>query len=61
MYHYLPEYFPDYFAQYIHINLYIHKSVFACGFGVLMGFCIIYLARVYSGEINFNAKKKLPY
>jgi hypothetical protein len=54
-------YLQDYFSQYIHVNFYIHKSVLACCVGIMMGIFIIYLARIYSGEIKFNDKKKLLY
>ena len=54
-------YLQDYFSQYIHVNFYVHKSVLACCVGIMMGIFIIYLARIYSGEIKFNDKKKLLY
>ena len=60
-YDYMSNYFPYYLSQYIHIDFYIHKSVLACFAGIIIGNGVVYLVRIYSGEIKFNDKKKLPY
>ena len=54
-------YLHDYFSQYIHVDFYIHKSILACFSGIIIGNVVIYLVRIYSGEIKFNDKKKLLY
>jgi hypothetical protein len=60
MSNYFPYYFPYYFSEYIHVDFYIHKSVLACLTGIIIGNGIVYLVRIYSGEIKFNDKKNLP-
>ena len=59
-YDYMPNYFTHYFSQYIHVDFYIHKSVLACLAGIIIGNSVVYLVRIYSGEIKFNDKKNLP-
>ena len=56
-------YFQDYtdYSEYIHINFYIHKISLACFAGVISGILILFLSRIYSGEIKINNKKKLIY
>jgi hypothetical protein len=60
-YYYAPNYLTNFFSQYIHVDFYIHKSILACFAGIIVGNVVIYLVRIYSGEIKFNAKKNLPY
>ena len=56
-----PNYLTNFFSQYIHVDFYIHKSILACFAGIIVGNIVIYLVRIYSGEIKFTAKKNLPY